>query len=103
MKLVYTHENKMLAENAKNMLELAGIDSHLKNEFASGAAGDLVPSESWPEVWIRDDSDYDKALSILKVLSDKLTGEDWRCDACQETNAATFEICWNCQTERVIK
>ncbi|RVU84675.1 DUF2007 domain-containing protein [Leucothrix sargassi] len=103
MKLVYTHENKLLVENAKNMLDLAGIESHLKNEFASGAAGDLVPTESWPEVWVLDESDYDKAVAVLQVLTDKLTAEDWVCPNCQEANAATFEICWNCQTEHGIK
>ena len=103
MKLVYTHENKMLAENARNMLDLAGIESFMKNEFASGAAGDLVPSESWPEVWVVHEKDHEKAESVLQVLHERLTGHDWFCDQCHERNVATFEICWNCQAERVIK
>ena len=103
MKLVYTHENKLLAENAKNILDLAGIESYLKNEFASGAAGDLVPSESWPEIWLLDESDYDQAIAVLSVLEKKQTEADWECMRCHESNAATFEICWNCQTEHGIK
>ena len=102
MELVYTHENKMLVETAKNMLELAGIEPHMKNEFAQGAAGDLVPNETWPELWVLDD-DFEKAQAVVKVLNEKMTGEDWTCASCHEANASTFEICWNCQTERVIK
>ena len=93
----------MLVENARNMLDLAGIETHLKNEFASGAAGDLVPNETWPELWVLDEAEFEKAQAVVQVLSDKENGEDWVCASCGEANAATFEICWNCQTERGIK
>jgi len=103
MEMVYTHENKMLVENAKNMLDLAGIESYIKNEFASGAVGDLAPTGSWPELWVLDESQVEKAEAVVKVLGEKLEGEDWICAECNEANTATFEICWNCQTERGIK
>lgn len=100
MKLVYTHENKVLVENAKNLLELKGIDTLLKNEFASGAAGDLVPAETWPELWVLDETHYQEAMSALQVLNEKINGPDWVCGECHEPNGAAFESCWNCQTER---
>lgn len=100
MKLVYTHENKVLVENARNLLALKHIDTVLKNEFASGAAGDLVPAETWPELWVLDETYYEEAMRILKVLSDKISGPDWICTNCQEVNGAAFESCWNCQLER---
>ncbi|WP_022951028.1 DUF2007 domain-containing protein [Leucothrix mucor] len=100
MKLVYTHENKVLVENARNMLSLKNIETVLKNEFASGAAGDLVPAETWPELWVLDEAHYDEAASILQVLTEKISGPDWICSHCQEPNGAAFESCWNCQTER---
>ena len=100
MKLVYTHENKVLVENQKNLLELKGIDTLLKNEFASGAAGDLVPAETWPELWVLDEAHYQEAMSALQVLNEKISGPDWICSACNEPNGAAFESCWNCQTER---
>lgn len=97
MKVVYTHENTALAQNAKNLLENNSIKAIIKNEFASGGAGDLVPAETWPEVHVLDDSDYAKAVELLAVLSDKVNEPDWICGSCSEPNGAMFESCWNCQ------
>lgn len=42
MTLVFTRENKLIVENARNLLALEGIETVMKNEFSSGAAGDLA-------------------------------------------------------------
>ena len=97
MKTVYTHENNALVQNAKNLLENEGIDVVLKNEFASGGAGDLVPNETWPELCVIDENDYEKAVAVLKSLTDKQDRPDWVCQQCKEPNGAMFESCWNCQ------
>jgi len=47
MKLLYTNENRLLVNNVLNLVENAGIAISLKNEFAGGAAGLLVPHETW--------------------------------------------------------
>lgn len=99
MKSVYTHENIAMVQNAKNLLENNDIKVVLKNEFASGGAGDLVPTEIWPELCVLDDNDHDHAAELLQALSDKSMGEDWICEKCNEHNGAMFEICWNCQSE----
>jgi len=98
MKLVYTHENAALAQNAKNLLENTGIKTFYKNEFASGGAGDLVPAETWPEIHVLDDDDYDKAVELIKSLTAATEKPDWKCANCAEPNGAMFESCWNCQT-----
>ncbi|WP_414654290.1 putative signal transducing protein, partial [Idiomarina abyssalis] len=36
MKLIYTRENKLLVENARNLLQMEGIETVMKNEFSSG-------------------------------------------------------------------
>ena len=97
MKPVYTHENNALVQNAKNLLENEGLNVVIKNEFSSGGAGDLVPNETWPELCVIDEKDYDKAIKILKSLSDKQDKPDWVCHKCKEPNGAMFESCWNCQ------
>lgn len=97
MKLVYTHENIALVQNARNLLENHGIKTTLKNEFASGGAGDLVPSETWPEIAVLDDEDYSRAEALLAALSDKANEPDWICQNCKEPNGVMFESCWNCQ------
>lgn len=47
MKLIYTNENRFLVSNMKNIVENAGIEVTLKNEFAFGGVGDLSPFECW--------------------------------------------------------
>ena len=97
MKLVYTHENTAIVQNARNLLDNNDIEGILKNEFASGGAGDLVPAETWPELWVLDDEDYVNAVQLLAALSDKTNQPDWECQHCKEPNGAMFESCWNCQ------
>ena len=101
MKAVYTHENIALVQNARNLLQNNSIQTVLKNEFASGGAGDLVPAETWAELCVLNDEDYPRALELLSVLSDKANEPDWLCGSCNELNGAMFESCWNCQADRV--
>ncbi|UTF58915.1 DUF2007 domain-containing protein [Gilvimarinus sp. DA14] len=99
MQLVYTHENKILVENARNLLRENGIDSRLKNEYAAGAMGDLSPIQTWPELWA-DEADYAKAKAIIDDLLNRPAGQAWYCPQCGEENDASFEVCWHCQSER---
>jgi len=99
MKLLYTNENRYLVNNIQNIVDNAGISTMLKNEFAAGAAGDLVPHETWLELWVIEDRDYDKAVSLLDDTFSKQLDATWQCKQCNETNNASFDFCWNCQKE----
>jgi hypothetical protein len=99
MKLIYTHENRLLVNNIQNILENAGIEVTLKNEYAGGGSGDLSFLTTWLEVWILNDKDYDRAMDIIKTAFNNTTIEDWICNNCSEPNATSFELCWNCQYE----
>jgi len=100
MKLIYTNENIFLVNNAKNILENHHIEVTLKNEFAAGAAGLLAPIDTWVELWVINDIDENKAnIALAKALQQQ--GEyDWFCSQCQEKNDASFDTCWQCQTEK---
>ena len=96
MKKLYTHENRMIIFNLKNVLQEKGIDSSVINEFASGGAGDLATFDTWPELWISDVERFGEAESILQKI---VFGSDdgyWHCRGCQEKNGAAFELCWKC-------
>lgn len=99
MKLVYTSENRILVSNARNILVNEGIAVVLKNEFAGGAMGELAVFETWPELWLCDDEDYENALRLLDGLLRPTPGDDWICPSCRESNASAFETCWRCQRE----
>jgi len=64
MKLLYTHENKIIVENVRNTLRDAGIEPEMRNEFSSSGVGELSPIETWPELWV-DDCEYVRAKDIV--------------------------------------
>ena len=99
MKLAYTHENRLFVSNAKNVLDNAGIQTHLKNEFSAGAMGDLAPIDAWMELWIVNDREHSRAVLLLKeVHGDSLDDTPpWQCQQCKEDNPANFSQCWNCE------
>lgn len=96
MKLIYTHENKLLVENARNLLQMEGIETVMKNEFSSGAAGDLAPMDTWPELWLVEETQFAVAKTLIENMEEQANGSDWRCNNCQEINGAAFEVCWSC-------
>jgi len=103
VKLLYTNENRYVVHNIQNIVENAGITIMLKNEFAAGAAGDLVPHETWLELWVVEDDDFDKAKKLIDSSFSKHTDPSWTCSQCNEKNDASFDFCWNCQSSNDTK
>ena len=96
MKKVFTHENRMIVYNMKNLLQGEGIELVMKNEFTGGGVGDLPAFDIWPEIWICDEAQADQAQSILDSVSTPSDAEGWFCSSCRESNDAAFRLCWNC-------
>ncbi|WP_088329902.1 DUF2007 domain-containing protein [Lacimicrobium sp. SS2-24] len=99
---VYSHEERFLVQQVKDLLESQGIGCFIKNEFAIGGAGDLSPFDCWPEVWVIDDDWQPKAQRLIEDAAYKNTQQqDWRCAECGEINGGSFELCWNCGAQPV--
>lgn len=96
MRMIYTHENRFLVANARNLVEAEGIAVLVKNEFASGGLGELAPMDTWMELWVHNDEEYDRACSIIATALSDEGKTPWDCPGCSETNDPAFEICWNC-------
>lgn len=96
MKKVYTNENRFLVGNARNILEGEGIEVALRNEHASSAMGELSPFDTWMELWVVQDRDYDRACSVLDDALSDVAAPEWVCQPCGEANDASFELCWQC-------
>lgn len=99
MQMVYSHENSFFVHNIKNILDEENIETFLKNEFAQGAVGEISAFDAWPQLWVVNDQDIQRALSIIKTAQLLHQGADWFCKQCAEANGASFEVCWNCQSE----
>jgi hypothetical protein len=104
MDLVYTHMNLALVENARNVLENAGIDTQVKNQFLTSGFGEISGIDSWPELWVKNNTDTQQAKTLLAeagIGSAEANDNEpeWVC-ACGESNGAAFDSCWQCAAER---
>ena len=99
MKLIYTNESLILVGNAKNIIENSGIEVVLKNEYAAGGAGELSPLDTWPELWVANDSDCERAVALIQNALNPNDGQEWRCNNCGEPNDPSFDFCWKCHSE----
>ncbi|WP_392340397.1 DUF2007 domain-containing protein [Moritella marina] len=102
MKLIYTHENGFLVNNVKNIIESHSIDVVLKNEFSSGAVGEVSAFDTWMELWVINDNELERALEIISAMQSRAGDPDWFCQQCAEQNDASFDICWRCQSEHAV-
>ncbi|MBK6512029.1 MAG: DUF2007 domain-containing protein [Haliea sp.] len=94
--MVYTNGNRFIVSNARNILESYGFKLFVKNEYASSAIGEVSPFDSWVELWVVNDRDYDRACSVLENALSKKGASPWVCKTCNEENDESFDFCWSC-------
>lgn len=101
MKLLTTAPSIILINHYRNLLQSEGIDAFLRNEFLGSIVGEIPFQEVWPELWIKNNLDYDRALQIIdtETLLAESPGEIWRCGNCGEDNEGQFAACWSCGLE----
>ena len=101
MKKLYSASDTITAGYLQSVLENEGIDCWIKNLSLSGGIGELPPNECWPEIWLRNDGDYNRALALISSIVKPLASSQsaWRC-SCGELLEGQFETCWNCGASR---
>jgi putative signal transducing protein len=99
---VFTAQNIALVAPVKDLLEANGIPCVLRNDFLSAGRGELPPIECWPEVWVVNDSDAQRAQQLVVEATQpaEARAEPWRCTSCGEEVDAVFAQCWHCGAER---
>jgi hypothetical protein len=97
VKRVFGSYNQQLVHHAKNLLEAAGIQVLVRNQYLSSAMGELPPAECEAQIWVLDDSEAGKAEEILGAKP--VSGSDWSC-SCGEKLGAQFTQCWRCGAHR---
>lgn len=95
-----TDGNLLEAHTWKGLLESSGICVELKGEALLGGAGELPVGVQNVELWVKI-SQYDLACQQLATLDSK--GPQWVCVNCHEVNESSFELCWNCTSEKCAK
>lgn len=79
------------------LLGRAGIEARVFNEHAAGGLGDIPFGEVYPEVWIVNDRDLDRANDVLDAFECAELPGAMSCPACGEENPDNFDLCWKCQ------
>ncbi|NMH59252.1 DUF2007 domain-containing protein [Alteromonas ponticola] len=107
MKKLFASDDRFLVQQVRSELEALDIPYLMKNEFISGAIGELPWQEVMPEIWLIDDTWEAKASKVIDVLkqnlqddNDKMCAQLWQCPQCHELNEPEFESCWQCEFEQ---
>jgi Putative prokaryotic signal transducing protein len=97
MKKLTTSESLVTINHFKNVLESEGIPCCIKNEYLGGIAGEMPLTEIWPELWVINDIDFDRAKQLIDTdIADESPQRPWKCKKCGEENEGQFAACWNC-------
>ena len=102
MKKIYTTAESFQIGYVVSMLEKSGIEYVVRNDFLSGALGELPATECWPEIWIIHDEDFDSAMEIVNQTNDEISDQGpWKC-SCGEENEGQFGSCWKCGSDKPV-
>jgi len=92
-------ESLITINHYKNILESEGIASRIKNEHLGSIVGELPFVEVWPELWVINDLDFDRAKQLIDAdIVNESPQSAWTCRKCGEVNEGQFAACWSCGT-----
>ncbi len=99
MKKVTSSDSLVTISHYRNLLESEGIEAFIRNEHLGGILGEMPFQEVWPELWVRNDLDLDRAKQLIDAsITQESPAEPWRCDNCGTDNEGQFAACWQCET-----
>lgn len=97
MKKLTSAESLITINHYRNLLESEGIACRIRNEHLGSIVGEMPFVEVWPELWVMNDLEYDRARQLIDAaITAESPGRPWRCAACGEENEGQFGACWNC-------
>lgn len=99
MKRLYTSSDLLIVGHLAEVLKRRNIHCLVRNLYLTGGAGELPPTDIWPELWV-DDDDYGVALRLIEEVLGTTgpPGPGWVCPDCGEEVEGQFAACWNCGT-----
>ncbi len=99
MKKLTTAASTITIHHYKNLLEAEGIPCQIRNEHLGSIMGEMPFTETWPQLWVVNDMDYDRASQLIgEDARDESPAQSWRCKSCGEENEGQFAACWKCAT-----
>ena len=100
MKKVTSADSLVTINHYRNLLISEGIPAFLRNEHFGSIMGEVPFQEVWPELWVINEMDYDRAKQLIDAaITDESPSAPWKCRRCGEENEGQFAACWSCGTE----
>jgi hypothetical protein len=102
LKKLFSSEDAFELQAVRSELDALSIPYMVKNEFASGALGELPWQEAQQELWLVDDTWFNRASKVIDGIKANFTSSqangrgEWVCSCCREENGSAFEVCWQC-------
>jgi hypothetical protein len=93
---VYESFNISQVGQAASLLNSEGIETFVRNEFASSVMGEVPFVEVCPQLFILDASEEERALDLLQPFAHQSPAPDWKCKKCNVEVDGSFGQCWNC-------
>ena len=100
MQKIYSANDLPNAYIVSNFLSEAGIETCVLNQNAQGGMGEIPFHQAYPEVWIIDEADLDRAQALITTL--QCTPDNTGiciCPKCGEENPRHFQLCWQCASD----
>lgn len=93
-----------MVAHVKNILETQNVKCMIRNQYISAALGEIPVNECWPELYIVDPGQIEKAKEIIKEITEPNTENfpAWVCPTCHEIIEGQFTACWNCAAKREV-
>jgi hypothetical protein len=98
MKKLTAADSLVTISHYRNILTSEGIPSFIRNEHLGSIIGEMPFQEVWPELWVKNDLDYDRALQLIDsaAMAEESPTAPWACEHCETINEGQFAACWNC-------
>jgi hypothetical protein len=97
MRKVTSADSLVTISHYRNLLISEGIPAVIRNEHLGSIIGEMPFQHAWPELWVKNDLDYARALQLIDAsLVDESPSAPWTCRHCSVENEGQFGACWSC-------
>ena len=97
MKKLTSAETIVTITHYQNLLAAEGIKTQVRNQHLGGIMGEMPVFETWPQLWVVNELDFDRATQLIEAADAESNEAPWTCRKCGEKNEGQYAACWNCE------
>jgi hypothetical protein len=97
MKKLTSAETIVTITHYQNLLAAEGIKTEVRNQHLGGVMGEVPVFETWPQLWVVNELDFDRATQLIEAADAEPCEGPWTCRKCGEKNEGQYAACWNCE------